>query len=258
MICFEKKEKEAPQNRIILGMVLLRDTQPLDFEALFQDFQAHYDYTLGETAADGQVAVFDIDAHRAAVSFLPVPVPWQDLENAAGYAYNWPEALTDLQPHQAHIIVSILSGEGPVVDRFTVFTRLICSLLRTTNAIGVYKGGQSLLIPKADYLEGAEVLKEEDIPLHLWIYIGMRSHEGRNSAYTYGLKEFGKTEMEILDSANELSEVANFLICMAHYVVEQDVEFKDGETCGFSEDQRIGITYSSGRFIEDRTFKLAY
>lgn len=34
---WKKKKKEAPQDRIILGMVLLRDTQPLDFETLFQD-----------------------------------------------------------------------------------------------------------------------------------------------------------------------------------------------------------------------------
>lgn len=255
---WKKKEKEQSTDRVILGMVLLHDAQSFTIGNVLQDLQENYGIVISETTGDDAVAVFDIDGQMVGLSFLPVPVPNGDIEETAQYAYNWETAVDDLKEHKGHIIVSIMRGNGSPVKRFSVFTQVICSLLRTTNAIGVYKGTQSLLIPKNDYLEEAEALNDNSLPLNLWVYVGLRHIDGRNSGYTYGMKVFGKAEMEILNSANGLGEVRGFLLGMAHYVLECDVEFKDGQTCGFSAEERIKITYSKGQFVEGRTFKLAY
>ena len=255
---WKKKKKEQPTDNVILGMVLLHDAQSYNLSNVLRDLQENYAIAMSETTGDDAVAVFDVDGQMVALSFLPVPVPNGDIEGSAQYAYNWETAVDDLKEHKGHIIVTILRGNGSPVKRFSVFTQVICSLLRTTNAIGVYKGNQSLLIPKEDYLEQAEALKDGSLPLNLWVYVGLRQVGGRSSGYTYGMKEFGKTEMEILNSTNGLGEIRGFLLSIAHYVLEYDVEFKDGETCGFSAEERIKITYSKGQFVEGRTFKLAY
>jgi hypothetical protein len=130
--------------------------------------------------------------------------------------------------------------------------------LRTTNAIGVYKGNQSLLIPKADYLNEAGAMSEEYLPLNLWIYFGLRVTDNENSGYTYGLKEFNKTEMEVVNSQKSLEDIRGFLFNIAHYVLEYDVTFQDGQTVGGSEDEKIAIKSSKGQFVEGVTFKLAY
>jgi hypothetical protein len=255
---WKKRKKEQPTDNVILGMVLLQDAQSFSLDNALQDLRKHYDIAISETTGDDAVAVFDVDGQMVALSFLPVPVPGGDIEGTTRSAYNWPTAVDELKEHKGHIIVSILRGNGSPVKRFSVFTQVICSLLRTTNAIGVYKGNQSLLIPKDDYLEQAEALKDDILPLNLWVYVGLRQAGGRNSGYTYGMKEFGKTEMEILNSGNGLGEIRGFLLGMAHYVLKSDVEFKDGETCGFSAEERIKITYSKGQFVEGYTLKLAY
>lgn len=101
-------------------------------------------------------------------------------------------------------------------------------------------------------------MSDDWFPLYLWIYFGFRSIESKNSAYTYGLKAFGKKEMEILDSDRELEDIQNFLFNMSHYVLDNNITFRDGETCGSSAEERIAITLSPGRFIEGESLKLAY
>ena len=44
------------------------------------------------------------------------------------------------------------------------------------------------------------MLNEEMLPIQLWIYIGLVQENGKTSMYSYGLAEFGKLEMEIINS----------------------------------------------------------
>src|SRR5690349_20290836 len=120
---------------------------------------------------------------------MPVPIPSGDIEGTSQYAYNWPTAMEDTKEHKSHLIVSVLPGGQDHKKRFKTFTEVICAILRTTNAIGVYKGNQSLLIPKDDYLNEAEKMSDEFLPLNLWIYFGLRVKDKGNTGYTYGLKE---------------------------------------------------------------------
>jgi hypothetical protein len=55
-----------------------------------------------------------------------------------------------------------------------------------------------------------------------------------------------------------LEDIRAFLFNIAHYVLEYDVTFKEGETIGGSEEERITIGFSKGRFVEGNTFKLIY
>lgn len=117
---------------------------------------------------------------------------------------------------------------------------------------------ESLLIPKEDYLSEAEFMNEEYLPINLWIYVGLRVTDNGNAGYTYGLKEFGKAEMEILDSAKSLEDIRGFLFNIAHYVIEYDITFHDGQTVGVSEEEKIPINLSKGKYVEGDSFKLAY
>jgi hypothetical protein len=151
-----------------------------------------------------------------------------------------------------------MQGGQDQIKRFKIFTQVLCSLLRTTNAIGIYKGNQSLLIPKDDYLNEAEAMSNEYLPLNLWIYFGFRLNDNGNSGYTYGLKEFNKTELEIVNSSKSLEDIRGFLFNITHYVLDYDVTFGDGQTVGGSEDEKIAISLSKGKFVEGDTFKLAF
>ena len=72
------------------------------------------------------------------------------------------------------------------------------------------------------------------------------------------MREFYRTEMEVLNSVKSLEDIRSFLFNITHYVLKNDVTFKDGQTCGLSEKERIPISISKGKFVDGDTIKLAY
>jgi hypothetical protein len=256
---FGKKQKKAnTQRKTILGMVMLQDENSFDPKAFSKDYKNNYNKNIKEPEGDNSSFAFNIGDELIAIGHMPVPIPNGDIEGTAKYAYNWETAIKDLKNHKSHLIVTITNGGQDQTKRFKIFTQVICSLLRTTNSLGVYKGSQSLLIAKDDYLNTASRMTDDHFPLHIWIYFGYRVTNEGNSSYTYGLKEFDKHEMEIINSSKSIEEISKFLFNMTHYVLDFDVTFKDGQTCGMSADERIAIAFSKGTLVEGDTFKLAY
>lgn len=258
MLKTKRQEEPKHNSRIIIGMIMLNDTAPIDTKRFCKDFKNNFYNSPGDFSGDKTSFAFKIDNELVAVGHMPVPIPNGDIEGTAKYSYNWETAVKDLATHKSHLIVTIMNGGQDQVKRFKIFTKVICSLLRITNSIGVYKGSQSLLIPKQAYLDIAKWMTEDSFPLNLWIYFGYRQTNNGNSGYTYGLKEFGKYEMEIVNSKKTISEIEIFLFNMTHYVLEYDVTFKDGQSCGMSADEKIAITFSKGQLVDTETFNLAY
>jgi hypothetical protein len=254
----KKKVDKTQDSKIILGMVLLNDNKTFNIESFTKDFNNYYGDTIQEPTGDNASFVFTIGKETVAIAHMPVPIPLGDIEGTAQYAYNWQSALEDTKEHKSHLVVSLMQGGQDQIKRFKIFTQVLCSLLRTTSAIGIYKGNQSLIIPKENYLSEGEMMSEDYLPLNLWIYFGLRVTGEGNSGYTYGLKEFGKAEMEVVNSSNSLEDIRGFLFNIAHYVLEYNVTFQDGQTVGGSEEDKIAISFSKGKFVESDTLKLAY
>lgn len=258
MFWTKKTADNSHDSKVILGMVMLKDKHSFHVDRLVTDFKASSGRNIKKLTGDSGALVFTVDSERVAIAHMDVPVPARDIEGTAQYAYNWQTALEDTKDYKSHLIILLLHGGQDPVKRFKIFTQIICSLLRTTNAVGVYKGNQSLLIPKDDYLNEAETMSGKHLPLNLWIYIGLRETDNGNSGYTYGLKEFGKDELEIVNSFQSLESIRAFLLNIAHYVLAHDVTFQEGQTVGGSEDEKIAIRHSKGQFVSGDTFKLAY
>jgi len=222
------------------------------------DYNKFYPDEITNAAGDNYTSTFTISEEKAAIVYMDFPIPKGDIRETAQYAYNWDTVLEDTKNHKSHFLVSLFNGGPDQVKRFKIFTQVLCSLLRVTGSIGVYKGTQSLLIPKNDYLEEAEFMSDDHLPINLWIYFGLQAAENHNSGYTYGLKEFNKSELEIVNSRKSVTEIREFLFDISHYVLDQDIIFEDGQTCGGTEDEKIEITLSKGKFIEGKSLKLAY
>lgn len=257
---FWKKKKTAPTqtSKILLGMVLLQDESSFDLDNFLKDYNNSYTDQIQELSGDNTSAAFRIAGEMVVIGHMPLPVPAGDIEGTAQYAYNWPTALEDTKSHKSHLIVSVVQGGADQVQRYKIFTQVLCSLLRSSSALGVYKGNQSLLLPKEDYLDEAGLMNEEYLPINLWVYIGLRETDNGNAGYTYGLIEFGKAEMEILNSSRSLEDIRAFLFNIAHYVLDYDITFQDGQTVGGSEEEKIAVKFSKGAFVAGDSFKLAY
>lgn len=255
---WKKKKQNEVASKIVLGMIMLQDTNSFSSDLFCKDFESNYDKKITESNGDNLSFAFKTNGETIIVGYMAFPIPQGDIKGTAKYAYNWKTAVDDLKDHKSHLIVSSMDGEQNQVERFKTFTQVICALSRTTNSIGVFKGNQSLLIPKDAYLSIASFMTDESLPLNLWIYFGYRINKKGNSCYTYGLKEFYKTEMEIVNSTKSTDEISEFLYNITHYILDNDVTFRDGETCGMSANEKIAIKLSKGEMLNGDTFKLIY
>ena len=104
------------------------------------------------------------------------------------------------------------------------------------------------------------MLKEDELPIFNWVWFGLYRSEGGLNGYTYGMDVFGKEEMEVLNTDAEPEDLRDFLASLASYVLACDVTLQDGETIGFSADDKHTITRSPGVSLpeEQMTLKIGY
>lgn len=76
--------------------------------------------------------------------------------------------------------------------------------------------------------------------------------------YTYGLHAFGMDELEVPGTAAEPADVRTFLFDIVYYVLSGPVVLHNGETIGFSAQQRLAITRSPGVALDGMTLKIEY
>lgn len=66
-------------------------------------------------------------------------------------------------------------------------------------------------------------------------------------------------ELEILASQHEPNELFTFLCSICDYLIANDITLRDGETIGFSEDEKLAITRSPRVVgVAEETLKIAY
>ena len=252
-----KKENTEKKKQLILSMPLFKGQQAYSLDQVVQELKSHWGLEISEVSGDDSSATFVIDGALVALALMDLPIPSQEFEELYAYSYLWQDVEKETQEHTQHAIVSILSDNLSPVETYSLLTKVNASILKTSpSAIGIYQGSTTLLLPKDLYLDLADLLKEELLPLQLWIYMGIINQGDKTSIYTYGLKEFGKTEIEIIESPMNSDDLYYFLLSILQYVLGSDVTLKDGETIGFSEDQKIKITESKAVYLEGNSLKL--
>ncbi|PZR16852.1 MAG: hypothetical protein DI539_17500 [Flavobacterium psychrophilum] len=252
--------KTKNPSTIVLGMALLNDTQKVHFKKITDELKYKYELNITEQNYDEEkgVGVIGLKNSQISIAMIDLPIPGDELEFPSQIAYLWPEA-KDLTPkHKAHIIISVSSPDDTKLNMFKTFTKAASSILANTNSLGIYLGSQTLVLSTDFYIEGAKSMTDDDLPLMNWIYFGLREEDGKHSGYTYGLKEFGFNEIEILNSSYPVEDIQGMLFNISHYIIQGNVTLNDGETIGLTEDQKIKIKKSKGVQLDGTTLKLEY
>ena len=185
-------------------------------------------------------------------------IPDNEAEINAENNYMWPEAVEVAKAHKAHIVVAVLGEEEKLLERGKLFTKAMAVCCKQKYATGVYTSG---VVFEPRFYEGlADMLKEDELPIFNWVWFGLYRSEGGLNGYTYGMDVFGKEEMEVLNTDAEPEELRDFLASLASYVLACDVTLQDGETIGFSADDKHTITRSPGISLpeEQMTLTVSY
>lgn len=241
------------------GSVLLSENV-WDTAKLVKDLQDDWEIEIPKedlTGDNEDILVTDINGYRVAICKFSAPVPNEEAEINAQNNYLWKEAVAVTKTHKAHILVAVLGDGEDVKEKGLLYTEIMATCSKQENAIGVFTSG--VVFEPGYYIEAAQMIKEEALPVFNWIWFGLYPGEKGISAYTYGMDVFGKQELEILDADEEPGALLSFISSIASYILLADVDLQDGETIGLSEEEKHQITLSKGRALpEQDTLKIAY
>lgn len=251
----EEAPEEAGRSGSFVGFVLLKENH-WDREKLLRDLREEWGLEAEGAEGDGDSLLFSVGDMMAAVSRMPAPVPGHEAEDNAANNYMWPEAVEAARTHKAHILVAVLGSETDLLERGRLFVKIMACCAEQADAAGVYTSG-TVFEPRL-YRGFAEVMKDGALPIDNWIWFGLYRGEAGVCGYTYGMNVFGRDEMEVLDADAQPAEVRSFLASLAAYVLEYDVTLQDGETIGFSADDKHPISRSAGVSLPGTTLKIGY
>ena len=240
------------------GFVLLKENR-FDSAAFFHTLQQEWGIRPEEDGElGGDILTFHVGGNLCAVSLMPAPVPNNEAEDNAAFNYYWPEAVETTRQHQAHLLVAVMpGGEDSAVARMQLYSKIICSCLADANALGVYTSG-TVFAPDF-YRSVCAEMRQGQLPVPIWVFLGLYQDEGGNNAYTIGMRQFDKMEMEIRASQHDLNDIHGTLLGICAYIISQDVTLHDGETIGFSAEQQLRISRSPAiAGGAEETLKIAY
>ncbi|MDL2234290.1 DUF4261 domain-containing protein, partial [Ruminococcaceae bacterium OttesenSCG-928-L11] len=235
------------------------EDEDLEFDGFDDDSDDEYDEDMEEEeiASDEYTLVFEVDGMLATVALMPGPVPEGEAEHNAATNYLWPEAVEETKRHVAHLVVAVLPRDNDYLQAGQLLVKLCETCMRDDGAIGIYTAGT--VFQPAFYREAAAVMHDGELPYLNWVYFGLcQSENGWMNGYTYGLECFGKAEIEVLDTVANPSELRDFLFNISAYVLSSNVTLRDGETIGFTADQKLPITLSEGVYLDGETLKIGF
>ena len=242
-----------------VGFVLLDEVR-FDAEKyvkdLKEDWGMSYDF---EITHDNNTIIADNNGMILTASLMPAPIPDNEAVEQAKTNYRWDGAVEAAERYKAHLLVSVINrGDMDNIEGAKHYVKLLANATKQEGCLGINILG-TVIHPQM-YYDFAKLYDEnDDFPIENIVYIGLYGDENNAvSGYTYGLEQFGKKELEIIKSSEEAEEVYNFLASISDYIITSDVVLNDGETIGFSEEQKIQISVSKGIVLDGETIKLGF
>lgn len=210
------------------------------------------------SAPEDDVIYADVDGYRIVVGLIPTPVPDGEAEYWAKGNYMWADAEETVAAHKAHAIVAILGREDDLVERGKLYVKAVCAMMKQENAVAFYNEGA--VFPPKMYLDFAGMMETGNAPVLNLVWFGIFGDGKRAGVYTYGMRRMGREEMEVYVDADkaDFNELREFMMMIASYVLDTGAELHDGETIGFSEEQKLPITLSKGIAVDGNTLKIGY
>ena len=244
------------------GFVLLSEPE-WDKDKFVEDLKEDWGIDLAEDHVDDpdddkKLVYAEADGMRVVAGLIEAPVPDGEAEYWAQGNYMWREGAEIVKAHKAQLIVCVLSDTDDIIAKGKLYVKLAAAALKQKNALAFYNEGA--VFPPDMYIAFAEPLKTGELPFLNWVWFGIYGDDKEIGVYTYGMRRFGKEEMEVYvpREGADLNRIRGFMLDIVAYVLSGNVTLKDGETIGFSAEQKLPITLSRGIAVDGSTLKITY
>lgn len=216
---------------------------------------------INDESTDNGILSFCIK--NATIMFAPMqaPLPWSDLEGPCATSILWKNAEEEVKRHSDHMILTVMDEELSPVEISTLLTQATAAVLSTcSNALGVYWGNATLLVPKDLFCDFATKILPEGPPLHIWIDFRIGPDDNETSTgFTTGLAALDLMEIEAIKAPEACSSLRDRLSALADYLLSNGLVIKDGDTVGGDEEERIKVAYKKSMFgHKEKVIRLMY
>jgi hypothetical protein len=193
-----------------------------------------------------------IGEYTAAVTLVPRPVPWSQLEGPCATAWYWPTAGEALRDNQAHLLVALVDEGSKAIEKSMALTQLVSGLVGTAPAQGVFWGPGRLVHPSQAFLDQAQQMSPRDLPLFLWVDFRVEQEsDSTYRLYTTGLEALGKSEIEVRAFVGEPQIMLEYAYNVAHYLVTKPKQINEGDTIGLTDEVQATIHLARSMFDEN-------
>ena len=269
MAGFGKKKSPLEENHVnngnadnagkFIGFVLLSESL-WDKDKFFADMKSEWGIKIEDDhPEDSDVVYVEADGFRIIIGLMPSAIPNGEAEHYAKANYMWKDAERVVARHGAHLLVTVM-GDGDMADKARLYVKVTASLLGQDTALALYSEG-AVYQPEM-FRDCAGMMRDKSmenvLPMLNLVWFGLYGDGKIGGVYTYGMRRFGKEEIEVYVPAADanLNEIRNFLVSVAAYVIGEDVVLLDGETIGFSAEQKLPIKVSPGIAVNGNTVKI--
>lgn len=259
------EQEQRPKNRVrdnskgigqFAGFVLLSENE-WSKEKFLADLKADWGINIPlQEDEEKELLYADAEGFRIVVSLMPYPVPNGEAEHFAKANYMWRDAEKVVAGHKAQILVCILGDNPDIMAKGRLFVKIACCALKQEKALALYSEG-AVYEPRM-FIDCSRMIKDYTLPIMNLVWFGLYGDGKQAGVYTYGMRRFGREEIEVYVDANkaDLEELRAFVLNIAVYVLDSGVTLRDGETIGFSAEQKLPITVSPGIAVSGNTVKI--
>ncbi|HEC2848715.1 TPA: DUF4261 domain-containing protein, partial [Campylobacter jejuni] len=200
--------------------------------------------------------IFSYENMLVTLNLINNPIPNHEVEYYANFNFMWKDALEQTKKHKAHLLIAVLSQDQSKLEQAKMFTKIAVLCLDNKHALGFYTG--AVVLEPSFYIENAKMLDDNRLPVYNWIYVSVYPSENGVNAYTYGLRNFDKLELEVCDLNIEEKELFFCIYDIVLHILTYDINLKDKDILKFEDGKEIKFIKSQGISVENESLKIIF
>lgn len=246
---FGKKPQASESNSgaRMLSMPLFAGTQAPNGDAIIKAAKAiapQHQVSGEADAKDGSVSI-NVPSLGAMVMAMHTPqrIPTGEVDQAAQYTM-WYHGNPVPVPYGSHTLLMAMAPDARSAALAASIAAAAC--MKQPQAVAWYVGDAfSVYPPKLVVEMTTDCLAGDSFPTPLWVKPLVSQGDSGFDASTTGLSCFGHNELEVIGSKQPMDQLAMTLLDLASYIIESGAEFKHGQTCGGSAEEKWKIDRKS-------------
>jgi hypothetical protein len=196
--------------------------------------------------------VFEKDNDMYVIGRMPAPIPVEEIKHVAAHSLLFKDKKEIEKKQKAHIIASVQSKTGDLIDNRLKLTKLVRSILFSADAMGIYWGASSQIIQKDIFIALTDSINKESLPMTIWVGFTIgRGDYGEINLYSTGLKDFGFPEFEVVDLKMPQEDAYYFLLDLAENIITLRDIVKEGHTVGRDANEKFKVNYMKSILTEN-------